>query len=1648
MAASDFPDALASFAKLLGLIDANGLSFTWFDDPAANSLKAMPANREEIGNIFSYLAQGATEPDQTFPGNLKWQPLTAGPVDVGFVWNTDTDLKVGFGARASAAGKPISALAEFFTDSNGNVSSDIGRVVVQLPVPPFLGAITLVADAIAGDLQFTVADTSQPVRTRTLHSKTSASPGWDGVRIGLFVLQAWLKQYAQGKPATDIAARLSQHLFPLLGDMAGATGIQASALVDSAAGASNMGTVPNFASWGTSAITTDAAKILNAATFLWHIRALLTGEQSSSLIGSAGSIFMPLVPGAGDTPGAPSAATLLGPYPPAGTAAGAWIGIRPAAGSTFDLVLAVRAANQNAPAEITLANAGAGGVKIPTIALPNWTAIDACLKQLPTLQIGPSTIKAALQSPTQWSLTLLSQTVSGSGVPGFDGVYSLNLVIDKNTGLSFHPSIPAFPLAMPPAANDVLFTILNWLSTAAPQTGPLQATAQALIKLAQSALLKQPLDPAPLLIALTQAAVAALKGDTGPLALSFLDKAKNNDAVLKTALTLGPFDPGKSSDSFPVHIGTVGANVQIDLTAAPRFYGFGLSFSDLRLGDQSGGGSLIGSLLPNLNKIKGFSMDVGWTNGGSVTVSGSGTIPIQQTLGPLDIGSLTIDVRNKSLQVGVDLGFKLGPIDVSTQDLGLKIGFDGSGSLPFLQGLGLSLDTSFIKLQGLFGKSGNDYIGGAVVSIVDMFQVSAIGAYTQVQGSPSLFIFASLVAPLGGTPWMFITGVAGGFGLNRKLPSALPLNKNPFLEVMSGKLDFGDASNAGAELQTLGKEFEAVKGDFWVAGGIQFLSFGLIHGKVVVAVAFGHDFSIQLLGSASFGISSIAYFEIDIAVTADAEKFLLVASLSPSSYILDPKIFSLEGDFALGVWHGGEQAGDFLLSIGGYHPYYTAPDYYPTLNRVGVKATIDLGLTIHIVIECFFACTPQALMAGASASISASIGGIAAGLDVYVDVLIQWDPFFIRADLGVTVWFVFFGRHEIGVDLDIHTPPFGGTATVHLFIVSFTFSFGSSLLKPPAPSITQFASKQLHTSAVETNKGVANIPAFNLGSKTGLLTLALTWGRAGALQDKSSTKQEGTDSKNPILVNAEFIVEISTRLPFTYESKAKAAGQVALLGITNLALCNKHAKHSTLTVKGSGVDLAIVGMKHNHFPAAEFGDTLPDSNDAARQSVADLDTKHPSVPLTHIASFSYFATQAPVTPPAYQGRPEQESEGAERFPLPLASNFRVPVRVQQSAYQFSAAVAGVGLKPRAPFVTSAQAAERAISQAVKTPLTVTQLAASWARESALGPKHTAVAAPKNAAVISVPLSPARRAEMAGIALRVMPMRAPAPKTNILIKRIALAPRDARRTLTPAGGAANSHKSAFTVAPGQALHTDISGTLVRSGTLTSTGKQAVRAILLGAGEEPLSDAMLAAGNQTLAAPMGLRSVYLIGEGGDPHTAEAQGIEGHCTLLALGRRTFAGLGCVLESQVALEVACHPLDNVPASQILPSARTATVHFSAPAKAATLILKVSAATPNPGPAASDVRWRSVDATLGAVKTTAGPHGATLVMQVDAPGAWTLDLDLGLDWKLSGVVVTPTAPAAVLAQITSQAHSNLVDDRFYADASLGASSITLEIVQ
>jgi len=1718
---TDLEQSLIIFGQLIGLLDQNGvLQWTWFADPkgqilgsATDSTIGIAAHRQYLGQLIRSLMGGNPgDSDASFATGYSWVPLNNGsPIEVGFVWSTGSNpqLQIGFGAQAnftvSGDAVDLAVLAKLLKIGQGTVTPTITDAMFsgKLPAPSFLKSIELDGETVPPSA--TAKVTNQAGGTgaeRDLIYSSSTVPTvfpWDCARMALFILQAWIHQKA-ATGGDNAFTRIDHHAFAMLGDPVSA--IQAFPLV----GANNMQQAPNFTPWENSVLNLGGGAS-GALEFLWHLRALLTGNENPSFLTGSPSVFMPLVSGAlGGSPPT-TLGQAAGTYNPAAiNTAGIWLGILDQS-PNYSLVMDVQSGTVGNYLRIPLAQLNSGTLSLGTP--PSAASLQTFLSALP----AGSPVSASKNGAGQWQIAY-NASLTDASLPVFSGNYAFQAVM--STPVRFEISSPQLPLTLtfpptaaptPPTVQQLIGMLVQWILSAVPSGSGAADPATKIKAIASdlasflSAEMKTPGsgNVGQLLLSIGEALADGASFDFPAPPLDFkvaLAKGTSDTYFhVKPAVTYGPITVSQVPD-LPISVGNLSGSLDlaVDKPGNPLF-GFSLGFTDLRLGITQGDGSggvqdLISSLLPDLKQAPGFTLNFAWTASGGAKITGGGKIPVQLNIGPLNLSQLLVDAANNSVTIAVNVTFQLAFITVSTYELGMSFDFKSDKPSLSLNGLGLSFSGAGITLSGMFLNDNGDYVGGAAVDIEDLFSLSALGGYAKLSGGQaSLFIFASLVAPLGGPPFFFVTGIAGGFGYNRMLPPVTLMANHPFFKIMSGEIPVSsnpqDGINDLAALTDPKTGFAPKLGDYWIAAGMQFTSFGFINGKVIVAVAFGHDFSIDVLGMASFGINPVAYFEIDIMVTVDSQKFLLVAGVSPSSYLIHPDLFNMAGDFGLGAWHGGPHAGDFLLSIGGYHPYFQKPDYYPDLARVSVK-TMLWGF-VHFSIECFFACTPQALMAGASVSLSATFAGIGAGLDVYVDVFIQWDPFFILADMGVNIWFEFLGRHEIGVDLTIHTPPFGGVAHISLFIVSFDVSFGDSLNSGPPPiTVADFFTRHLNVPATATGMlNDANVALFNTATAAGLVRIIFTSGKTIQQQADTQKQQEGTSS--PVPVAPEFSFLVRTHLPFAPTGTPGASTQ----GSLHLPLCALGDLNVELTVAvkddttnaAIAVPAADITPTTGMYPLANFGDAplvAQADNDAARSSVAKIDTSHPAVQLMDGLQFNMQANIAPSNlTGTMKGPEEQPSLPSEIYPLPLSWPTTVtPVyRMPQARLNYLASAAATAATQKNAAQILPPSAQAPIGLKLAPVLTASVLQAPT-------PTIVSTAAPVNRPVrasaaiassvakpaagipsMAPPASPARRMELAPVTLRILPPKTPAPAAATVppVKALALAVTPVVRTVLTAPAATTTTAPAattaaappttappaatVTVVSGNAVHLAISSAQAPRGSLGFAGQQTVRAIFMTAFGEPLSDQFIV-GNQTAALPPRTRNVLLLGEGmlaGAPASLGSVGVEPATSLYAIGPKEYAGYGCVLRCNTPLLKVIAPGTTLTGRNVLPAASSVSFLFPS-ASAATLLITVTPNTPAPAPASTQVRWRATGAALGSLSSAASQYYGALAMSAQSTGPWTLDIDLTTDWRLAGVVVCNQPIAAVLSRLQTSTDWSFIDDRFVQPPSPLSTTVTVEV--
>lgn len=465
--------------------------------------------------------------------------------------------------------------------------------------------------------------------------------------------------------------------------------------------------------------------------------------------------------------------------------------------------------------------------------------------------------------------------------------------------------------------------------------------------------------------------------------------------------------------------------------------------------------------------------------GGSVT-----WIDVQRQFGIFQFNRIGIGYSGGILTFALDAGVTLGPFSLSMD--GLSVGspltrFDPKFDL---NGLGMSFDQAPVSISGALlkvpeARLAHDVVfqfDGSVSVQVQEIGLAALGSYAQMKsGAPSLFLFAQLMMPLGGPPAFFVTGLMGGLGFNRTL--ALPgldevqgfplliLGKPPAPGQPAVKQDpmkvlrILEGEEAAAPGLPSHPWIVPHAGSFWLAAGLSFTSFELLDTRALVVLQPTDTFTLALLGLSSIQLPvpaentpTIAYAELQLRAVFQPTlgEFSASAVLSSTSYLLTPDCH-LTGGFAFSLWYPPSRySGDFVMTLGGYHPIFKVPDHYPRVPRLGFNWAVSDTVSIKGTAYC--ALTPSCVMVGGGLEILFEEGGLKAWFTAQADFLASWRPFFyvakIDVDIGVSYRLGAGICHSalqlsLGASLDMWGPPTGGQVHVHLVVISFSVSFGA-----------------------------------------------------------------------------------------------------------------------------------------------------------------------------------------------------------------------------------------------------------------------------------------------------------------------------------------------------------------------------------------------------------------------------------------------------------------------------------------------------------------------------------------------------------------------------------------------------------------------------
>lgn len=434
--------------------------------------------------------------------------------------------------------------------------------------------------------------------------------------------------------------------------------------------------------------------------------------------------------------------------------------------------------------------------------------------------------------------------------------------------------------------------------------------------------------------------------------------------------------------------------------------------------------------------------------------------------------------QDNVLLFALDASVSVGPLAFSMQALSVGSPLSEFSPVFSLQGLALTFDRpplsiggAFLKVRETVGSQSFDSYYGELIVQAATFSLKALGGWAPDAQPASFFIYLAINVPLGGPPFLFVTGLAGGFGINSQLtlPTIDQVSSYPLLPGNAPPEQGSPAETIKAVIPALQRTFSPLAGQYWVAAGIAFTSFEMIQAQAVVSVSFGVDLQIGVVGVCSMTFPTgdpfpIAYVEIDVLASFTPSTGLLAVQgqLSPASNLFGGFV-KLTGGFAFYAWFAGPSQGDFVVTLGGYHPAFSKPDNYPVVPRLGLA--LSLG-PLKVIGQSYFALTPSMFMAGIRMTATFEAGPVKAWFDAGVDFLICWAPFHYEAHAWVTIGCsvdlgLFTLSVQIGADLQIWGPAFGGQATIDLDIVSFTIAFGAPRAAPPPVGWNTFATNFL-----------------------------------------------------------------------------------------------------------------------------------------------------------------------------------------------------------------------------------------------------------------------------------------------------------------------------------------------------------------------------------------------------------------------------------------------------------------------------------------------------------------------------------------------------------------------------------------------------------
>jgi hypothetical protein len=445
--------------------------------------------------------------------------------------------------------------------------------------------------------------------------------------------------------------------------------------------------------------------------------------------------------------------------------------------------------------------------------------------------------------------------------------------------------------------------------------------------------------------------------------------------------------------------------------------------------DFSKGDGFIQKLLSGVHLEANFPFLATWNPEDGLRLQGSAGvelfIPLHQDFAVVVLNGLYFSLgisADAALQIGLaaQLTTNLGPLVAMVDHIGANavISFPpgGNGRLGLADinfnfapplGVGLSIDTGAIKGGGVLriDPANGEYFGALELSFQDIISLKAIAIINtklpdNTPGFALLILVTAEFTPIQLGYGFTLIGVGGLLALNRTLDKeALKVGVRTGA-VNSILFPQDIVANVGRIISDLKTIFPILE-DHFIIGPMGKLGWGT---PTLISLELGIILDIPKPEFTLLGVlrcilpteeAGVLRLQVNFAGGIDFDRGMIWfdASLFDSRLL----IYTLTGDMALRIGWGDEKI--LLVSVGGFHPaFHEVPSDLRGMRRLSIS--LLSGGNPRLTAATYFAVTSNTLQSGARVELYAEAGGFNIYGFLGYDLLIQYKPFHLEANLA------------------------------------------------------------------------------------------------------------------------------------------------------------------------------------------------------------------------------------------------------------------------------------------------------------------------------------------------------------------------------------------------------------------------------------------------------------------------------------------------------------------------------------------------------------------------------------------------------------------------------------------------------------------------